>query len=278
MASSVERSVVNGLECVARTMQMLDMFETEDAELRLTDLSERLGVSKPQALRMASTLEQGGYLARDPETKRYRLGLRLFMLGMAVQRQLDLRSVAQQFLRELAAHTNETVGLFVPDPAGPVCVDVIHTQHGLRVFAQEGRRMPWNAGTSAKVILAYLPDDDRERILTTTRFQRFNSFTTTEPAELRNMLDRIRAEGFYIGTQDLDLGSAGIAGPVFDHHGAIAGAIGLSAPVTRLTESSFPEYVQQVLEACHRTSQQLGYGGSPPDYDRLIADVSASAG
>jgi DNA-binding IclR family transcriptional regulator len=259
-------------------MQMLDMFETEHAELRLTDLSERLGISKPQALRMANTLEQGGYLARDPETKRYRLGIRLFMLGMAVQRQLDLRGVAQQFLRELAAHTNETVGLFVPDPAGPVCVDVIHTQHGLRVFAQEGRRMPWNAGTSAKVILAYLPEEERERILTTTRFQRFNTFTTTDPAELRAVLDRIRADGFHIGTQDLDLGSNGIAGPVFDHHGAIAGAIGLSAPVTRLTESRLPDYVQQVLEACQNTSQQLGYAGSPPDAGRLNVNAGAAAG
>jgi DNA-binding IclR family transcriptional regulator len=255
--------LANGLESVERVMRMLDMFETEGPELRLTDLSDRLGISKPQALRMASTLEQGGYLARDPETKRYRLGLRLFMLGLEVERQMDLRRVARPVLRDLASETGETVGLFIPDRSGPVCVDVIISQHGLRVFAQQGRRMPWNAGASAKVILAFLSEDDQEQILTAAPFKRYTDATITDPQELKMVLYSIRANGFYIGTQDLDPGIIGIASPVLDHRGTVAGAIAVSAPASRMTESDIPGLVGLIVDACRKTSCQMGYVGPP---------------
>jgi DNA-binding IclR family transcriptional regulator len=272
--------MVNGLESVERVMSMLDIFEGAGSELRLTDLSERLGISKPQALRMASTLEQGGYLTRDPETKRYRLGLRLFMLGMAVQRQMDLRRVAQPVLRELASETGETVGLFIPDHAGPVCVDVIDSQHGLRVFAQQGRRMPWNAGVSAKVILAFMTEAEREQILSTTQFRQYTDRTITDPRVLRTLLAGIRADGYYVGPPDLDPGITGIAGPVLDHRGAVAGALAVSAPVSRMTDAVIPALVRVIRDACRKTSCQLGYPAPPvgppestsPRIDHAVAE------
>jgi IclR family KDG regulon transcriptional repressor len=145
------------LESVDRVMQVLDCFTRETPELRLTDLSARLGISKASMLRIVSTLEAGSYLTRDPETKRYRLGVRLFHLGMVVRHQMDLRTIAQPQLRQLVECTGETAALFVPDPLGPICLDVVQTSKAMRVFAHPGTRMPWNAGTSAKVILAYLP-------------------------------------------------------------------------------------------------------------------------
>ncbi|MEA2530891.1 MAG: IclR family transcriptional regulator, regulon repressor [Thermomicrobiales bacterium] len=247
------------LESVDRVMKVLDAFTAETPELRLTDLSERLGIPKPQVLRIVSTLETGGYLVRDPDTKRYRLGIRIFQLGMVVRQGLDLRRVAQPFLQELAAETHETVGLFASDLHGPICIDVIDSPKGLRVFAQLGRRMPWNAGTAAKVILAHLPADQRERILTRGDFKRYTMQTITDSDRLRDVLAEIRRTGYHVGIRDLDNDALGVAAPIFDHDAQIAGAISVGAPVSRTSEQEIGRFLHLVRYAATEVSRQLGH-------------------
>jgi len=164
MATDVSKKYI--VEALERGLNVLDVFmDSHERELRLTDISNRLGLTKPHTLRIVSTLEANGYLTRDPETKRYRLGTRVFQLGIAAGKNLDLRRAAAPALRNLADETRETIGLIVADPVGPICIDVIESPQGLQVFAQIGRRMPWPAGTSGKVVLAYLPREKQLEIL-----------------------------------------------------------------------------------------------------------------
>lgn len=247
------------LEGVDRVMKVLDCFSRETSELRLTDLSDRLGMSKAQVLRIVSTLEAGGYLNRDPETKRYRLGIRLFHLGMVVRHQMDLRTIALPHLRHLAEQTGETAALFVPERLGPICIEKVQSPRATRVFAQLGSRMPWNAGTSAKVILAYLPDEERERVLAGATFKRYTDFTVTDPGRIRQILGEIRGAGYYVGVRDLNEDATGIAAPIFDDGGRVAGALGVAAPATRLADGERARFVGLVRDATRAISDQLGH-------------------
>ena len=247
------------LEGVDRVIRLLDCFTEETPSLRLTDLSERLGISKAQVLRIVSTLEAGGYLERDPDSKRYRLGMRLFHLGMIVRHQMDLRAVALPHLRRLVELTEETAALFVPDQAGPICLDVVQSRRSIRVSAQLGARMPWNAGTSSKVILAHLPEAERERVLARGGFQRYTEFTVTDPERLREILAEVRRLGYHVGVRDLDADAMGIAAPIFDDTGEIAGAIGVAAPATRLPDEDLTRIIGLVQTATADISRQLGY-------------------
>jgi IclR family KDG regulon transcriptional repressor len=248
------------LASVDRVMKTLDAFTADSPELRLTDLSERLRLPKSQVLRIVSTLEAGGYLDRDPETKRYRLGIRVFQLGMLVREQLDLRRIARPVIRSLADQTLETVGLIVTDPTGPICVDVIESPKGLRVFAHVGRHMPWNAGTSGKVVLAFLAEEQRERILATVKLRRYTKQTITDPAQLRTVLNQIRADGYHVAAQDLDEDAIGVAAPLFDHDGRLVGAISLAAPISRVSEDELEGLICAVQYAAAEISRLLGYG------------------
>jgi DNA-binding IclR family transcriptional regulator len=269
MAPAASARTKYHLEGVERVMQVLDCFTFDAPELRLTDLSERLGLSKAQVLRIVTTLEAGGYLTRDPDTKRYRLGVHLFHLGTVARLQMDLRRIAQPLLRWLLEETQETAALFVPDPLGPICVDVLQSPKAMRVFAQLGSRMPWNAGTSPKVILAYLPDEERERILAHAELKRYTPFTVTTVDALQEVLCRIRRDGYHIGNRDLDEGAMGIGAPIFDHAGRIAGAIAVAAPATRLPDHEVARFVDVVQTATAEISRQLGYRES---HNRAAAD------
>jgi DNA-binding IclR family transcriptional regulator len=245
-------------------MQVLDCFTVETPELRLTDLSERLGMPKTQVLRIVSTLECGGYLARDERTKCYRLGVRLFHLGAVVREQLDLRRIAQPHLHRLVAATQETAGLFASDPLGPICIDVVQSPKAMRVYAQVGSRMPWNAGTSPKVLLAYLPEDERERILARGGFKRFTDHTVTDPDRIRDILHEIRRVGYHVGVRDLDENALGVGAPIFDDTGSVVAAIGLAAPAIRLPDAELGRFIDLVREATGEISRQLGFRPESP--------------
>jgi IclR family KDG regulon transcriptional repressor len=249
------------LESVDRVMKVLDAFDAESAELRLTDLSVRLGMPKPQVLRIASTLETGGYIERDPVTKRYRLGLRLFQLGMLVRQQMSLSRVAQPVLDHLATRTDETVALFRADPTGAICLEVIESPKGLRIFAQVGRTMPWNAGAAGKAILAHLPTPEREAILAGGRFEQFTPYTVTQPEELRRVLGEIRASGYAISAGDLDPDGTGVSAPVFDANHRVAGAISVGGPRSRMSDEVLPEMIELVRQGAAEVSRSLGHVG-----------------
>ena len=242
-----------------RALKVLDCFTLEDPELRLTDLAVRLGMSKPQVLRIVSTLESAGYLVRDPETKRYRLGIRLFQLGMIVGEQLDLRRIGHPFLRRLVDETGETARLFVPDYLGPICIDLVESPRRLRVFARLGSRLPWHAGASSRVILAYLENDVRESILAHQNFERFTAKTTMDLATLRAELQRIRENGFCVTMGDLLDDTLAIAAPVLGHANEILGAVSLVGPASRFPPPVLGRSVELVRQTAADISSQVGH-------------------
>ena len=260
------------LESVERVMRVLDCFTLETPELRLTDLSERLGMHKTQVLRIVSTLEAGGYLARDPDTKRYRLGLRVLQLGMVVRHHLDIRRIAHPYLHRLVEATRETARLVVSGAQGPVCIDLVESPQSIRVYAQLGVRMPWHAGTSGKVIFAYLPEERREAILAAGGFRRFTDRTVVDPDALREAVCAIREQGICLSMGDLTPGAQGVAAPIFDEHGAIAGAISLAAPASRLLPADLTRYAELVAETARGISAELGY-----HEDQSVAGAPAAA-
>jgi len=262
MAKRVKERVERGvywLEGVGRVMRILDCFTDGNPELRLTDLSERSGITKTQVLRIASTLETGGYLHRDPESRRYRLGMRLFQLGTAVHNSMNLRRIAHPYLQRLVETTQETARLIVPHPSGPVCIDLVESPKGIRVFAQLGAKMPWNAGTSPKLILAYLPEEERERILTRHPFKRYTARTIVSVEKLRREVLSIRGQDFYFCDGDLDEDAFGVSAPIFDHADRIIGAINVSGPSSRLSKAEVDRFIQLMRSAGAEISRELGH-------------------
>jgi DNA-binding IclR family transcriptional regulator len=256
------------LESVARVMRVLDCFTLETPELRLVDLVGKLNMHKTQVLRIVSTLESGGYLIRDSDTKRYRLGLQLFHLGMVASHGINLREVVHPYLLHLVQVTEETARLVVVDQERPVCIDVVESPHGVRVYAQLGARMPWHAGSSGPLILAYLPEERREAILTTGGFERFNQHTITDPGALRQRVEAARRAGYLFSAGDLTTGARGVAAPLFNHRGEILGAITVAAPENRLTDDEVERFTRLVREAAASASEALG---CPPSLRALAS-------
>lgn len=77
----------------------------------VSELSRRLGLSKPTCLGIVTTLIQFDYLVRDPQDKTYRLGPALISLGHTAQESLRVDPAARAELRRLSAVSGTTAAL-----------------------------------------------------------------------------------------------------------------------------------------------------------------------
>jgi IclR family KDG regulon transcriptional repressor len=246
------------LESVQRALRVLDCFSAETPELRLVDISRMLEINKVQALRLASTLEAQGFLVRDPRTKYYRLGLRLFQLGMVVQQHSEIQRVGHLMLHDLVAETGETARIMLPHENGPTCIDLVESPRQYRVFGKLGGFYPWHAGTSTKLLLAYQPEEVRERILAKP-LVRFTKTTTTDPDLLRQQMEAIRTRGYHISSNDIEWGATAIAAPIFDKSGDCVAAVSVSGPKERLDPTTIERVLGLVLATAGDISRSMGY-------------------
>jgi len=96
------------IEALGRGLQILEAFSEQSPSLSLTEIASTVGLDKSTVFRSVYTLESLGYLERDPETKRYRPGLKVLRLGFAVLNNLEMAQIAQPYLKALSGKCGET--------------------------------------------------------------------------------------------------------------------------------------------------------------------------
>jgi DNA-binding IclR family transcriptional regulator len=136
-----DRAGDGGLKSVATTLDLLDLFMTDD-ELGVTEVARYLGVAKSSAHRMLTTLVSRGFAEKDPETGRYRLGLHLYELGQLSISRNRLRRTALPLMEQLREMTGLTIHLAVPDGADVVHLERLQSRAGLELLADLPRRFP----------------------------------------------------------------------------------------------------------------------------------------
>ncbi|BAS28153.1 IclR family transcriptional regulator [Limnochorda pilosa] len=243
------------LQTVARAMDLLNCFQ-EVSEWSLSELARHLGLSKTVTFRLAATLASKGYLEQDPVTKRYRLGARPIVLGLAAAQRLDVREVARPILQRLTDETGETAFLTVVRGLQSVCLDKVDSPHNVRLTMQAGGVYALHLGASNKILLAYLTPAKIERYL-----QEHAERLTAEgivPDALLKELAKIRHQGYAFTTEEVTPQAFSIGCPVFDAAGNLAGAISLAGPTYRLPWERLQELVDATRAGAAEVTGRMG--------------------
>jgi len=162
---------------VSRALAILEAFDETRPELGVTELSQLTGIDKSTVYRLLNDLQQGGLIEQNPETTKYHLGFGLVRLAGLVLRHLDLPRIARPHLRELARLSQETVNLSVMTEGDKIInIDGITSPRMVRNVGWIGREMPLHAVSGGKVMMAYLPDERVDQILS-LGLQRFTEQT-----------------------------------------------------------------------------------------------------
>lgn len=252
----------NVVHSVVRALSLLDAMAAQGRPIGIADLSKRVRLHVSTVHRLLATLISRGYVRQDPETGKYGLGLRTFVLGQAYLEQADLRRVVHPALERLVQTTGETANLVVMDREEAVYLDKAESTQSLRFFSRIGHRAPVHCTAVGKVLLAWLPPAEREETLARLTLAPLTRNTITEADALRRELDRVAAQGYAVDREECEDGASCLAVPLRDHTGRVVAALGISAPTVRLTEANRERLIPVLLEEARTLQQELGYQGA----------------
>lgn len=237
-----------------KMFNILALYSMERTHLSISEIQEELGYPKSTVFRILDTLERFGYIERNQENHRYHLGINFFRLGSIVQSQLDIRSVSLPVMRKLAESTSETVELNIRDGISRVCIEKVDSPLPVRNFVRVGERRPLYLGASGKVLLAFLPEADQEKIIYAIAQE-----TQVDQPSITKDFERIRSQGYAVTRGERIPGSFAVAAPIFDKDGQITASLTIAGPLQRLTTDREQDLVDKILKASAEISTNLGY-------------------
>ncbi len=244
---------------IARAVSILQAFDAGSPELGVTEIGHRTGLDKSTVYRLLYALQQGGLIAQDAATSRYRLGPGVLRLAGLAAQQIDVAHAAHAHLVELSAHTGETAKLSVlTDEDRLVRVDAVESRHQVRDVALIGHEVPLHAVSDGKVLLAGMSPARLERVLEKA-LAAFTPHTVTDPARLRLEIDEVRQRGYALAEEELEMGLSGVAAPILSYDGTTVAAISVSGPSSLMPARRLSEIGPLVKETAGLVSARLGY-------------------
>jgi IclR family acetate operon transcriptional repressor len=239
------------------SLDVLDRFTRQEA-WGLSDLTHEVGQSKTRVFRILNTFEECGYVVRDPAAGTYKLGPRLAALSNGAVQFEQLRWRAVPPLQALAESTGETAHVGILHGTQVVTVQLVDGRHDVRMHGTLGKRSPAHASSLGKVLLAYFPEPEIDEFLRACDLKPVTPHTVVDPAEFRRHLREIRALGYALDNEELELGLRCVAAPITDHTGRVVASVSVSAPTTRLGTADVATLAPKVKDAGRAISRLLG--------------------
>ena len=213
-----------------KIMAILHTFTQGSTVLSPQDISKRTRLPLPTIYRLCQAMSEQGMLEKDGQ--HFRLGVTLLHLGALVAEGIDLRGQTLPHLRWLNEQTGENAELHIRHGEARIVLETVRSSHSLRPFASIGAPLPLHLGAAGKVLLAWLPVQERERLID-VGMTRFASSQTFDRSALVKGLEQVQHNGWATSDAQRASGVAAIAAPLFDAQKTVVGTIALPAPSIR---------------------------------------------
>src|SRR5579883_1523161 len=247
-----------GIRSVAKALQILEAFDGEHRTLRVTDLARGLGLPKSTVHGLLRTLGARGFVRQVEGGRAYGPGPALLRLATMVDREVLLVEAARGPLRELARGTEETAKLGVRVGLSVVVLEAVESPRVLHTRGDVGVVAPLYCTALGKAVLAFLPEEERERIVGALTLRAYTPRTVGGREALRRELERIRVRGYATDVQEHEGDVRCVGAPVRDGRGYPVGAVSVSGPAQRMPLRRLGELGPRVVEVAEAIGRRLG--------------------
>lgn len=254
----------SGSQTVARAIELLRLVASGGRQgLRLSDVVQACGLSRPTVHRLLKELLDGGLLMRSAD-KRYFLGQFAYELGLSAAAQFHLRDLCAPFVERVASETGDTVFLVVRSGNDSFCLDRQTGAYPVKVFSVEvGHRQPLGVGAGGLALLSWLPEADREAVIARNA-ARLPQHAGLTAERLRGLVRQARERGH---SQIADFAIAGVTGvglPVCDAAGIPVAALSVTSISMRMTAQHQDEVVRVLQREVTRLREALRHAEPAP--------------
>ena len=246
------------LGTIRKTGKILQLFDRDNPEWGVSEVSDRLGYAKSSTHDLMSSLAEIGLL-QPTDRGRYRLGWKLVELGQTLAATTELRAIARPILEELSAEYRESVQLGLMDAGMVIYLDKIEGKRPIRVELNEfAPRIHPHCTALGKILLAGQPWSQIEEIVTRNELIRLTENTITDLEQLKIEVARVREEGFAFDMEEMMLDLCCVAAPIRDFTGRVVAALSQSVPAFRFQRSR-NELRRATVDSANRISRRLGH-------------------
>jgi len=250
-----------GAQTVDRALVVLRVIATEPHPVSLDEVATRAGLHKSVAYRLVRSLENAGFIRRDPPAGGYEIAATFLSLSVLAVSRIDLRRHARSAMEQIVARHGETASLHIRSGDQRVCVDVVEGVHPIRRVVPIGETLPLFAGETGRVLMSELPQRD---LLTQLQAA---AATGLDPDKLRNDVVRTRQQGYFIGIGERTPGVGSLSAPIYGSVG-ILGALTISGPASRWTRQAMKAALPSILACLQPVATALGATTPPSPVSR----------
>ena len=243
-----ERKTVRAVE---RALEILLCF-VQRSSLSLTEISELTQLNKSTVYRLLTTLEEKGFLSRDPDTEKYQLGFRIWELSVHLDASNDPAILFLPEMERLRDQLDETISLYVRDGYERVRIQAVESRQAIRRVAPIGARMSLAVGASSKVLMAYAEPEFVDEVIHSPYWPE-----DVDPQQYREQLNEIAQHGYAISIEEREAGTAAIALPIFNHHNQIVAALAVSGPVQRMSLAQMRSFLPDLTKSVKKMGKML---------------------
>lgn len=247
----------SSVRAVDRAISILQAFTPVKPLMSVVEIQRAVGISRPTVYRLLNSLTASGLIESEGEPQRFRLGHGVLRLAQVWQSGANIIDLARPQISQLWERTGETAALFLLRGDQRLCVLEYRSQEVLSISRGVGDTGSIVQGASAKAILAFMPEADREKVLA-------DLVDPKALPALHDYLSEVRRTGYAVSKGEVFLGAVAMAAPVFDRFGQVTGSVGLFGPNVRVTDADVSRYVPMVIEAAAKISERLGHTVAAP--------------
>jgi IclR family transcriptional regulator, KDG regulon repressor len=245
------------VRAVDRALDILLCFTRDEPTRSLTQIAEAIHMSKTTVHRLLATLENKRFITRDNNTGLYRLGIRFVEMASIVMQDVELHRWAQPYLERLAKEYGETVDLSILDGSHVIYLEVIESPQRVKLAAAVGQRLPAFFTASGKALLAYLPEEQTQKIIS----ENLAGSTNNNASSLSDMMADLRLtaqRGYAISEQEYEEEINAVAAPIFDRDKNPIASIAIVGPSFRLSKSRLPALGESLRQLTQVISNEVG--------------------
>ena len=250
------------INSVDRALDILNYLYEQGKEVSITQISKDLDIYKSTVYRTLATLESKDFVEKNPETEKYGLGMKLFVIGHSIGEKIGLQKVIQPYAKQLHDEFKEAVNVSVLEHSdgGPYHSVMIYKEENKQILgfnSDLGSRNECYCAGVGKCLMAFKDQIDLS-VYEKFPMTKYTERTITTIEGLEKELEMVRRQGYAVDDEERELGLTCIAVPIMNGSTKQAvAAISLSGPTTRIKDSTYETKIKRLKEIGREISEKL---------------------
>ena len=247
------------LKSLSKSLDILECFNSNNPELGITQISNKLKLNKSNVSNIVATFEGKGYLEKNKDTGKYRLGLKLLEYSYVINENLGYQRMFYDILKDVSRKLNAVTYFAIPKDMEVFYLFNTYPPAEIYNYPYRtiiGEKAPMYCTSLGKAMLPYLPEEEVEKQIKAKR-EKFTEQTIIDEEELRREIALTRSRGYSLDNEEHEYGIRCIGIPIFTSSGALVGALSASSSTFSFTGEKFNESIEIMKEAAFHMRERI---------------------